>query len=100
MASVWSQALNSASDDTLIEVCRVEERVLVSLDRDFTNTLRFPPARYAGIIVLRMPEPLRREGIESALRRVTVLASTRDPKQRLWIVTTDRIREFAASDPL
>ena len=77
----------------------MEERVLVSLDRDFTNTLRFPPARYPGIIVLRVPEPIRRDDIDHALRRIALLASTRDPHGRLWIVTSDRIREFAASDP-
>jgi predicted nuclease of predicted toxin-antitoxin system len=100
VATVLAQSLCSASDMTLIEVCRVEGRVLVSLDKDFANTLRFPPSRYAGIVVLRLPEPLQREDIHAALRRVLALATSRNPSGRLWIVDNFRIREFGedASD--
>lgn len=99
IATVWSQRLTSASDATLIDVCRAEHRALVSLDKDFANTLQFPPRRYAGIVVLRMPEPVQADAINHALRRVALPASTRELHGRLWIVTPDRIREFAEPDP-
>jgi predicted nuclease of predicted toxin-antitoxin system len=95
VATVVAQDLCSTSDTTLIEVCRAEGRVLVSLDKDFANTLRFRPSRHAGIVVLRLPEPLRREDIENALQRVLALATSRSPVGRLWIVDDRRIREFA-----
>jgi predicted nuclease of predicted toxin-antitoxin system len=101
VSTVVKQDLCSASDITLIEVCRAEGRVLISLDKDFANTLRFRPSRYAGIVVLRLPEPLRREDIEGALRRVLALSATRSPVGNLWLIDSTRIREFAeqTSDP-
>ena len=99
VATVVAQDLCSASDDTLIEVCRVEGRTLVSLDKDFTNTLRYRPSRYAGIVVLRLPEPLRGDDIDEALRRLLTLISERDPCGCLWIVDSQRIREFVELEP-
>ena len=43
VATVLEQALCSATDSTLAEVCRAESRVLITLDLDFANTLRFAP---------------------------------------------------------
>jgi predicted nuclease of predicted toxin-antitoxin system len=48
VATVVAEDLCSAADATLIEVCRAEARVLISLDKDFANTLRFRPSRYTG----------------------------------------------------
>jgi predicted nuclease of predicted toxin-antitoxin system len=95
VATVVDEGLCSAADDTLIEVCRAEARVLISLDKDFANTLRFRPSRYAGIVVLRLPEPLRREDIHDALQRFLSLSRTRNPVGKLWLVDSARIREFA-----
>jgi predicted nuclease of predicted toxin-antitoxin system len=47
------QDLGQAPDETLIAVCAAEGRALVTLDTDFANAMRYPPARYAGIIVVR-----------------------------------------------
>jgi predicted nuclease of predicted toxin-antitoxin system len=58
VSTVSEQNLGGASDDGLIEACRAEGRVLVTLDLDFSNVLRFPPERYAGIAVLRVPHPV------------------------------------------
>ena len=52
VATVSEQDLGGTSDGGLIEVCQMEDRVLVTLDLDFSNVLRFPPERYAGIAVL------------------------------------------------
>lgn len=92
--TVASQDLSSSSDEALIEVCRAEGRALISLDRDFANTVRFRPGRYAGIVVLRLPAPLRLEDLENALTRMQNLAVTRSLHGRLWIVDERRIREF------
>lgn len=48
VATVPEQSLTSATDEALIEACRMEERALVTLDLDFANPLRFPPERYPG----------------------------------------------------
>jgi predicted nuclease of predicted toxin-antitoxin system len=94
VATVDDEALSSASDETLIEICRVEDRALISLDTDFANTLLFPPGRYRGIIVLRLPEPITLPAIENALARAADLAETRSVTGQLWIVSANRIREY------
>jgi len=46
------QQLALASDETLIAACAAEGRALVTLDTDFANAMRYPLARYAGIVVI------------------------------------------------
>lgn len=92
VATVAGEGLCSSLDETLIEVCRAERRVLVSLDKDFASILRFPPTRYAGIVVLRLPEPLIPGAIEDALRRFLEASAGADLAGRLWIIDARRVR--------
>jgi predicted nuclease of predicted toxin-antitoxin system len=55
VATVLDQNLQSAPDSTVIDVCRSEQRCLVTLDLDFSNPIQFNPALYSGIAVLRLP---------------------------------------------
>jgi len=98
VATVVGEDLCSVADATLIEVCRAENRVLVSLDSDFANTLRFRPSKYNGLIVLRLPEPISIQSIQGALQRVQALAESRSPTAKLWIVDATRIREFVENE--
>jgi hypothetical protein len=47
---VW---LSGAEDATIAVRCRTEGRILITLDLDFANIRAYPPAEYAGIIILR-----------------------------------------------
>ena len=94
VTTVVAEDLCSSSDEMLIDVCRAERRTLVSLDKDFSSILRFPPARCAGIVVLRLPEPLTPAAIEDALRRFLAASAGKDLAARLWIIDAHRIREF------
>jgi predicted nuclease of predicted toxin-antitoxin system len=59
--TVANQGLRGAADETLFEVCQHEGRTLVSLDRDFSQVLRYPPAATAGIVILELgPRPTHR----------------------------------------
>lgn len=58
--TVIEQNLASTSDQNLIEICRQENRCLITLDLDFSNPLRFPPHEYIGIAVLRVPSPINK----------------------------------------
>lgn len=49
--SVYSEGLEGASDRQLIIICKREQRVLITLDYDFSNILIYPPEKYEGIIV-------------------------------------------------
>ncbi len=94
VSTVSGQNLGGRSDDELISACRAEGRVLVTLDLDFSNVLRFPPERFAGIAVLRVPHPIE---LDTIRERVRVLLRHSEQEQlsgRLWIVEQDRIREY------
>ena len=67
------------------------------MDKDLSNTVRYPPRQYAGIVLLRLAEPITLSGIERAMCVFLDLAASRSPVGRLWIVDRERVREF--SDP-
>jgi len=50
--TVFDQGLRGCGDHDIAERCRSENRVLLSLDLDFSNILMFPPEHYPGLIVL------------------------------------------------
>ncbi|TAN47153.1 MAG: hypothetical protein EPN26_14295 [Rhodospirillales bacterium] len=58
--TVVDQKLGGAPDEKLFKVCADEGRVLVTLDHDFGQVLRFPPEKSAGMVVLEPGEPVRR----------------------------------------
>ena len=79
VSTVAEQSLAGAEDAELIEVCRAEDRCLVTLDLDFSNPLAFVPSRYAGIAVLRLTgfndESLSADSREELERRLRSIAS-------------------------
>jgi predicted nuclease of predicted toxin-antitoxin system len=93
--TVVGENLGGASDEELISVCGAEGRVLITLDLDFANVLRFPPSHHAGIAVLRLPHPAQLRVIHDRIG-ILLQAVEREgePTGRLWIVEQDRIREY------
>lgn len=47
--------LADAKDEDIIAWAKTHKAVLVTRDFDFANILNFPPSRYFGIIVLKIP---------------------------------------------
>jgi Domain of unknown function (DUF5615) len=95
VSTVQAQDLCGATDDVLIEQCRSEQRCLVSLDLDFANPLRFAPARYAGIAVLRLPGRPTAGRLDELLHTLAGALAKEDPTGRLWIVERGRIRIYS-----
>ncbi len=93
VATVVQQRLTSASDEDIARVCAAEDRCLVTLDKDFSDPLRYPPKAYAGIIVIRLPSRFHLSLLERALGLVVEAARDRDVHGRLWIAEVDRVRE-------
>lgn len=52
--TVVEQRLSGAKDANIYGVCRDEGRVLVTLDRDFGQTIRFPPETTSGLFLSRL----------------------------------------------
>jgi predicted nuclease of predicted toxin-antitoxin system len=96
---VRDQGLSGKEDSVLIEVCRAEGRCLVTLDLDFAQILSFPPQRYPGIAILRLPEPVSRHDLDEAARTLLEALGSKDINRKLWIVSKGRIREYWAEDP-
>ena len=53
--TVCDQNLQGCSDQHLHEVCCAENRCLVTLDMDFSDVTRFPPAGGSGTIAFVFP---------------------------------------------
>jgi hypothetical protein len=53
--TVRDQGLGGIDDQALYVHCGSEERILVTLDRDFANVLRYPPKASGGLVVFRGP---------------------------------------------
>ncbi|SFK59129.1 DUF5615 family PIN-like protein [Methylocapsa palsarum] len=96
--TVRDQNLQSASDETLFEVCAEEARVLITLDHDFGKVLRFPPERSAGLVVLETGPRMTAQALLNRLQDFLTLAQAQSPSGALWIVEPGRIRVHLASD--
>ena len=85
------ESLGGAPDSKLSEVARREGRAVITLDLDFADIRRFPPAKYAGLIVLR-PEAQHRTRLIQVFDHVVRLLPTETLKHRLWIVDEAGVR--------
>lgn len=99
VATVPEQRLCSSSDRQLIDVCRDEARCLLTMDLDFGNPLRFQPANYPGIIVLRLPSRVEPEHLLRALVLLITHLGHAEVAGKLWIVEVDRVREYQPETP-
>ncbi len=91
--TVNDQQLQGARDPDLINVCKSENRVLVTLDTDFSDIRAYPPQEFPGIIILRAGSQASQHVIKVFKRIIPLIL--REPLNRhLWVVeeTTVRIR--------
>ena len=98
VATVYEQHLNGASDPTVASVCAEEGRCLITMDKDFTSPLLFPPQNYAGIVVLRLSHNPDGTEIFDALHTfLLALNGHENLIGKLWIVRRNRVREYRPS---
>ncbi|MEX1061542.1 MAG: DUF5615 family PIN-like protein [Patescibacteria group bacterium] len=95
--TVLSQDLCGSTDRALIDICRNEKRCLVTLDFDFANPVQFPPDRYSGIIVLKLPKDPTSKDIIDCLNTFANSVDRNDLEGKLRIVSKSRIREYSPS---
>jgi hypothetical protein len=98
VATVADQGLCTSPDDALIQICRNEERCLVTLDLEFGNPLLFRPADYAGIALLRLPKRPALSDLLDAVRTLIGGLQRQDIRARLWVVQRGRIRVYQPDD--
>lgn len=90
-ATVTEERLSGTTDPALLDHCRTEARVLVTLGLGFANVQAHPVGTHAGISVLRSKSQDKLTLI-SLLRRIVPVLEHRSPEKQLWIVQPDRIR--------
>jgi len=89
--TVVDQRLGGSTDAAIASVCRSEQRILVTLDLDFSDIRTYPPAEYAGFVVLRLTRQDKRHLLE-VLDRLGSMLAAQSPEGRLWIVEDSRVR--------
>jgi predicted nuclease of predicted toxin-antitoxin system len=94
VATVPEQKMISAPDTELIEVCRQEERCLVTADRDFTNRGRYNPAIYFGIVVIRLPAQMQLADWHSAIDTLLQGLEVASIIGKLWVIRNNSIQEY------
>ena len=89
--TVIDESLQGASDKKIIDVCRSEERVLITLDTDFSDIRAYPPEEVSGVIILR-PSSQGKVKILEILRRALPVLEREVLTRHLIIVEDSRIR--------
>lgn len=92
--TIHDQQMEGQSDPQVASVCQSEQRVLLTLDLDFSDIRAYPPAEYFGIVVLR-PRSQAKPAVLSLIRQIIPLLDSEPLIGNFWIVqdTGLRIRE-------
>ena len=92
--TIHDEAMAGASDEVFSQKCRRERRVLVSLDLDFANPLKYRPSRYYGIAVIRIARQNPRASLNIGINTLAAALQTEEIVGKLWIVESGRIRVY------
>lgn len=79
--------LETAKDDAILEWCRVEERIVITLDADFHALLALAGARTPSVVRIRI-EGLRDEALAALIARVVALTEA-DLKRGCVVTVTE-----------
>lgn len=90
-ATVIEQRLAGQPDAHIAGTCQAEQRALVTLDLDFADLRRYPPADHAGLIVLR-PATQSIPAVLALIQRLVPLLDQEPVAGALWIVDEGRVR--------
>ena len=89
--SLVDERLGGSADPRVYEASQSEDRVLITLDLDFSDIRLYPPANHRGIWVLRPPSQSI-ERILNLLRGALTLVGREPTDKRLWIVEPGNVR--------
>jgi predicted nuclease of predicted toxin-antitoxin system len=92
VSTVAMQRMSGSPDVALYETCRGGGRVLVTLDRDFGEVLRFPPEDTFGIAILDCRGRLSPGVILARIKELAALLAVQAIDGQLWIVELGRVR--------
>jgi len=88
VTTIPQELLTGAGDDEVFAAARAEERMLFTLDLDFSDIRRFRPGTHPGLVLLRLRDPSRRR-ILDRIQQVLDLAPL-ESWAGCFVVITDR----------
>jgi predicted nuclease of predicted toxin-antitoxin system len=91
--TVRDEKLGGAADERVLQAATAEGRILVTLDHDFANVLRFPPEETAGVAVINPPGRVSTPLLSQLVLALLQALTTGRLSGKLWIVEPGRIRE-------
>jgi predicted nuclease of predicted toxin-antitoxin system len=83
--------LAGVPDEEILRFAIEHDRILLTLDADFANLVRFPPDRTKGIVRLKVHPPTE-QAIADMIRRALLLVQNVDLSGRLAVVDKDKVR--------
>lgn len=90
--TVYSEAISGIRDPELLDVCRHEHRILLTLDLDFANIVDYPVGNYPGVVIFRLTSDGPDAVLVAARRWLLAAAENAPGPGTLWIVGNNRIR--------
>jgi predicted nuclease of predicted toxin-antitoxin system len=96
--TVAGEGLLGANDGAVLAATVAEDRVLVTLDRDFANVLQFPPDASSGIAVVLPGKRASRSLLRALLESFLLACDRQLIHGKLWIIEPGRIREHRSAD--
>lgn len=89
--TVRDEGLGGKIDEIIGDFCQHEGRVLITLDRDFSDIRAYPPHLYPGIIAISVTNQSKHRLLD-ILTKIIELLGSENVHNRLWIVEDGRIR--------
>jgi predicted nuclease of predicted toxin-antitoxin system len=89
--TVLQEGLAGANDDNVLQACISENRILITLDLDFSDIRTYPPGSYPGIWLLR-PQKQTFRAMEALVQAGVRLAAVERVRGQLWIIDEKRVR--------
>lgn len=96
--TVHDEGLRGADDQAVLDGAVAANRALITLDLDFSNPLRFPPAETEGIAVLRVSDRAGRDEIDAVVEHLTDALSSAELAGHLWVIDASRVRQYQPPD--
>jgi predicted nuclease of predicted toxin-antitoxin system len=97
--TVREEHLAGADDATILKAAIAEGRILVTMDRDFSNVLRYPPEQTVGIAVISPPGKVSRTFLRAMVEAFVEELQKKTIRGKLWTVEPGRIREHEPDEP-
>jgi predicted nuclease of predicted toxin-antitoxin system len=89
--TVAQEGLAGAQDETVLRACIAEDRILITLDLDFSDIRAYPPGSYPGVWVLR-PSKQTFRAIDALVSAGVRLSAVERVAGQLWVIDEKRIR--------